>query len=438
MSVQDAATAAAGSIGRWPSKRVGIAVAMLPLLLGGCGGGSSGGEMGAAVASGSVSSAVPIVSASGASALPAQPGALTALNATSETLTLNWSAASGASGYKVYRNGTLVWTSPSAATTYVDAGLAPNAGYTYTVSAYNALGDSAPSAGVARNTTVVEAAGARVGYRFPTNAQRWNEFLKSPDGSFAFPIFDADPVNGSDRYDTATISPFIRPNLTAAHAQNRGLKVLGHIAGDSTPSGGAAVIKAKIDAWYAAFPDVDGIYVGDAGYAGAPGDAAARAVFVAFWADIAAYIHARGGLAVIHGGAPLSATLDSYPTQADLEDNNRQLLRYYETIAIYETDWTTAPNPSLYSWMTSNFPGDSYDYNFRFRYEIFANAVPASVLSQVANYFLSRNVGYLYLSDVDLSHAVSDGSQDPVDDPAYWGCVNSLLSTLASACPSGS
>jgi hypothetical protein len=366
----------------------------------------------------------------------AAPTGMVALNATSETITLVWDVSQGASGYHIYRNGTLVGASTSAmATTYVDSGLTPNSAYSYTVTSYNADVESPQSVGIARNTTISEPTRGRIGYRFPTNQQRWDEFLESPDGSYTFAIYDADPVDGSDRYDPTHVSPYIRANLASAHAQNRGLKVLGHVAGVGT-STDVGAIKAKIDTWYTTFPDLDGIYVGDAGYSGPTGDPTARRLFLQYWAEIAAYIHAKGGFAVFHGGVPNDMPSASAAVQADLEENIKQLLRYYETIAVYETFWADEPEPALYGWMVNNVPGDPYDYAFRFRYEIFANGVAGSQLGPITSYFMTKNVGYLYITDVDLSHDMSDGSLDPRDDQSYWICESAFIQLPPNQCNS--
>jgi hypothetical protein len=356
----------------------------------------------------------------------ATPTAVVALNPTSATITLVWSGSQAAFGYNVYRNGALVGTSASAAaTTYIDAGLSPDSEYWYTVSAYNSSVESPQSAGILQKTTGVEPPGGRIGYRFPTNQERWDEFLESRDGSYAFPIYDADPVNGADHYDLTHVSPYIEANLARAHAQKRGLKVLGHVDGKGTRTQVAA-IKAKIDAWYGTFPDIDGIYVGDAGYSGPTGDPTARRLFMEYWGEIAAYIHAKGGLAIFHGGITNDVPFNS-AVESDLRENSKQLLRYYETIALYESYWADQPEPTLYSWMQNNIPGDSYDYSFRFRYEIFANGVAGRQLGQIADYFLARNVGYLYLTNVDHHHEVFDGSLDARDDSTYWACESAFL-----------
>jgi poly(3-hydroxybutyrate) depolymerase len=67
-------------------------------------------------------------------------------------VTLSWSAASGATGYNVYRNGARVNASPITATTYTDGGLAASTTYSYQVSSTGSSGESALSAAVNATT----------------------------------------------------------------------------------------------------------------------------------------------------------------------------------------------------------------------------------------------------------------------------------------------
>jgi hypothetical protein len=73
------------------------------------------------------------------------PGAPTGLSGTASgtSVNLSWSAASGATSYNVYRNGSKVG-SPSG-TSYTDSGLSANTSYSYQVSASNSAGEGAKS-----------------------------------------------------------------------------------------------------------------------------------------------------------------------------------------------------------------------------------------------------------------------------------------------------
>jgi hypothetical protein len=71
-----------------------------------------------------------------------------------QRINISWTASTdnvGVTGYKVFRNGGYVGS--SATTSYSDGGLAPNTGYTYTVSAYDAQSnESAQSTGAGATT----------------------------------------------------------------------------------------------------------------------------------------------------------------------------------------------------------------------------------------------------------------------------------------------
>ena len=88
-----------------------------------------------------------------APAPPAAPTGLTVTGTTNATVSLSWSAASGATGYNVYRGSTKVTATPISATTYTDGGLTASTSYTYAVRAVNAAGESPASAAVVGTTT---------------------------------------------------------------------------------------------------------------------------------------------------------------------------------------------------------------------------------------------------------------------------------------------
>jgi len=107
--------------------------------------------VGASGASGAPSDPVDATTGGAAPPLPA-PASLAVSASTASTVTLAWQAASGATGYHVYRNGARVTASPVAATGYTDSGLAPATSYGYAVTAYADGRESAPSAGVTATT----------------------------------------------------------------------------------------------------------------------------------------------------------------------------------------------------------------------------------------------------------------------------------------------
>ncbi|WP_328623301.1 chitinase [Streptomyces sp. NBC_00354] len=82
---------------------------------------------------------------------PAAPTGLTASGATASSIDLSWAAASGATSYKLHRDGAaLVSVTGTSATV---TGLAASTSYTFQVSAVNAAGESAKSAPVSASTT---------------------------------------------------------------------------------------------------------------------------------------------------------------------------------------------------------------------------------------------------------------------------------------------
>jgi len=85
---------------------------------------------------------------------PSPPTNLTASAVSSSEINLSWNASTdnvGVTGYKVYRGGVQIATTTS--TSYSNTGLAPSTTYTYTVSAYDAVGNTSAQASSASATT---------------------------------------------------------------------------------------------------------------------------------------------------------------------------------------------------------------------------------------------------------------------------------------------
>ena len=73
---------------------------------------------------------------------PTVPNGLTASNISSNEINLGWNASAdntGVTGYEIYRDGSLIGSSPT--NSYQDTNLSPSTTYTYTVSAYDAAGN---------------------------------------------------------------------------------------------------------------------------------------------------------------------------------------------------------------------------------------------------------------------------------------------------------
>ncbi|WP_432148911.1 chitinase [Streptomyces sp. bgisy029] len=82
--------------------------------------------------------------------IPAAPAGLTAGATTTSSVSLSWNAVSGATGYKVYRDGVQATTSTGTSATVT--GLSADTAYQFTVSATNAAGESVKSAAVSART----------------------------------------------------------------------------------------------------------------------------------------------------------------------------------------------------------------------------------------------------------------------------------------------
>ncbi|OIJ63312.1 chitinase [Streptomyces mangrovisoli] len=103
-----------------------------------------------------------------ASQPPAAPTGLTAGSVTSSSVALTWSAASGATGYSVYRDGVKVQTASGTSATV--SGLSAATAYSFQVTATNAAGESAKSAAVAVTTASGGSTGGGGGTDLPTHA----------------------------------------------------------------------------------------------------------------------------------------------------------------------------------------------------------------------------------------------------------------------------
>ncbi|WP_372409185.1 chitinase [Streptomyces luteireticuli] len=83
--------------------------------------------------------------------VPAAPGGLAAGRATSSSVALSWTPVTGATGYRVYQDGTRVQEVAGASATVT--GLAPSTSYRFQVTAVNAAGESPRSAEITATTT---------------------------------------------------------------------------------------------------------------------------------------------------------------------------------------------------------------------------------------------------------------------------------------------
>ncbi|HEX4704252.1 MAG TPA: carbohydrate binding domain-containing protein [Pseudonocardiaceae bacterium] len=92
----------------------------------------------------------PAGSGGGGPTVPPAPTGLTVTGVTPSSASLSWSAATGATGYNVYQNGTKVSSVTSTSATV--SGLASSSSFTFAVTATNSAGESPKSASVTANT----------------------------------------------------------------------------------------------------------------------------------------------------------------------------------------------------------------------------------------------------------------------------------------------
>jgi uncharacterized repeat protein (TIGR02543 family) len=129
---------------------------------------------------------------------PDIPTGLTATAVSSGSITVSWSAVSGASGYKVYRatssSGSYDRVGDSASTSYTDTALSSGTTYYYKVSAYNDDGESALSdyvyATTSSSSSSVPSSGSELSY------STWRNGSISSSGSALYYYFYATSGSG--------------------------------------------------------------------------------------------------------------------------------------------------------------------------------------------------------------------------------------------------
>ncbi len=129
------------------------------------------------------------VVASGDTEAPSIPSGLTASPTSQSKINLSWTASTdntAVTGYKIYRGGSEIATTPN--TSYEDTGLSPSIPYTYTVLAYDAIGNqseksSPTSATIQSDTPVADTpppADNTVWYVSPTGTSAGTGSITSP------------------------------------------------------------------------------------------------------------------------------------------------------------------------------------------------------------------------------------------------------------------
>jgi fibronectin type 3 domain-containing protein len=130
------------------------------------------------------------------------PTGLTVTTSTSNSISLSWTAVSGASSYNVYRDGAKLNASAVTGTSYTDEGLGSGITYSYQISAIRSGSEGARSTAVAGTTTGTSAVPA------PTNLA-----VGSLTGSSAVLSWSDAGASGYNLYrSTASGGPWIKLN----------------------------------------------------------------------------------------------------------------------------------------------------------------------------------------------------------------------------------
>lgn len=118
---------------------------------------------------------VSLVGPGGQTQVPPVPTGLAVSGTTSSSVSLSWSASSGATGYNVYRGGTKVGSATG--TSYTDSGLSASTTYSYAVTATNSAGESAKSSTVSATTGSSGSTGGSLPKHVLTGY--WQDFVNS-------------------------------------------------------------------------------------------------------------------------------------------------------------------------------------------------------------------------------------------------------------------
>lgn len=334
---------------------------------------------------------------------PTVPTGLVATALSDTQIGLTWNASTddgtGMGGYRIRRGGTLIGTSSTPG--FVDTGLTANTLYSYTVEAFDkastpniSAASSSASATTLQSATDTNA--MKVLYRWPDYTARMTEFLTAPSGSVGFAIYDADKSQ-YDRYSNG-IDSIITNNIAAIHTA--GLYLLGHVTGLETVSGvqqrmSLASFQTRVAAWFSGCPTLDGIYIG----------AAARdnGSWASAWTAAADWFYSAhpGKLLFFHGGDGLGGLPAA--TAAEMQS----IVNKMDNILLDET-WNNTGHdsnptvPTFPSWIT-NYA--------RAKFSAIQNNISVSNLAAMESYFLANNIGYAYITDVDVPNA---------EDATYW------------------
>jgi hypothetical protein len=249
--------------------------------------------------------------------------------------------------------------------------------------------------------------------------------MLSPAGSVIFPIYDPDYVPD----DYTSRDPLIDANIAAA--QSLGIKVFAYVDGRNSEAA-SSVVEADITTWVtqlaAVGEHVDGVFIGEGGNntsvdGNQIGDGK---TFANYWIDVIDWVHSTYGVPVfMHPGGVDGTASD-----------DQQILTVADSIVMFESyfpyeasdgtiNYSSDGTPSFIP-LSSSFPQAWMASYPRSKFCAMANGVlgPPSTSSDLANvesYFLSNNIGYLYISDVDYG---------ATDAPQYWSAELAALTQV--------
>jgi fibronectin type 3 domain-containing protein len=160
-----------------------------------------------------------VVSATTSTAAPAVPAGVTATAVSSSSITISWTAVTGATGYIIY-GGTsltsLAQLATATATTYSNTGLTAATTYYYAVAATNAGGTSAQSAGVSA-TTQSAAPSAPTGVTATAvSSSSITVSWAAVSGATGYVVYGGTSSTSLAQLATATATTYSNTGLTAA------------------------------------------------------------------------------------------------------------------------------------------------------------------------------------------------------------------------------